>query len=110
METTVERVRAIASHLGGLPDSTIEIYIEDAKLEMNSMEFKASFKEKIMRYLTAHYATLDNPKIKSEKVDGLGAIAFSDSTSGKEGLKSTEYGQEVLRLLKKSNLSMLVTS
>lgn len=106
----MEKVRAIASHLRALPDSAIEVYIDDAKLEMKSLEFKPTYREKIMRYLAAHFATLDNPKVKSEKVDGLASLTYGDVTSGKEGLKSTEYGQEVIRLLKKSNSGIIVIS
>ncbi|MFT9496373.1 DUF4054 domain-containing protein [Anaerosolibacter sp.] len=108
--TTVGNVRAIASHLGRLPDSTIQMYIDDAQLEMQNLKYQSHFEEKIMRYLAAHYGTLQVPKVKQERVDGLGSQTFSDNTGRKEGLNSTEYGQEVLRMLKKSNPGILVIS
>lgn len=109
-DTTISKIRAIASHLGSLPDSTLQMYIDDAKLEMQNMKYNKKYEEKIMRYLAVHYATLQVPRVKQEKIDGLGSQSFSDATSGKEGLQSTEYGQEVLRMLKKSNSGMIVIS
>lgn len=109
-DTTVSNVRAIAGHLNTLPDSTIQMYIDDAKLEMQNLSYAPQYEEKIQRYLAAHFGTLQNPKAKSESVDGLGSQTFSDVTSGKEGLKSTEYGQEVLRLLKKGKSSIIIRS
>ncbi len=109
-DTTAVRVKSIASNLKNMEDSTIDMYIEDAKIEMQSMKYKATFEEKIMRYLAAHFATLDAPKAVSEKIDGLGSQSFSDSTAGENDLYSTPYGQEVARLLKKSNGGIMVIS
>lgn len=109
-DTTAQRVKAIASNLRSMSDETIHIYIEDAKIEMQSMKYKLELEEKVMRYLAAHFGTLDAPKAVSEKVDGLGSQAFSDTTADKKGLYATPYGQEVARLLKKSHGGIIVTS
>lgn len=101
-DTTVDKVRAIASNLGQLPDSTIQMYIDDAKLEMENLNYNPKYEEKIMRYLAAHFGTLDYPKAISERVEGIGSQSYADR-SGKKDLELTEYGKEVLRLLKKSN-------
>lgn len=109
-DTTVGAVRAIASHLAKVPDETIQMYIDDAKLEMQSLNCNPRYGEKIMRYLAAHYATLSVPVVKSESLDGLGSQSYSVTGDGKEGLPATSYGQEAARMLKKSGYGMIVRS
>lgn len=86
------------------------MYIADAKLEMQSMRYKPRYEEKIQRYLAAHYATLANPMVKSESLDGLGSQTYLSPGEGKEGLEATAYGQEVARILKKSGHGVMVIS
>lgn len=109
-DTTVGAVQAIAPHLSKVPAENIQIYIYDAKLEMQSLPYNHRYEEKIMRYLAAHYATLSAPVIKSESLDGLGSQAYVVPGDGKEGLLATAYGQEVARMLKKSGYGIIVTS
>ena len=101
-ETTVDKVRGIASHLKKVSDTNIDTYISDAVLELEGYSYDDKYQEKLERYLAAHFATLDHPKPTSKDLDGLGSHKYPDRT-GKEGLKLTEYGQEVLRVLKKQN-------
>ena len=106
-DTTIEKVKAIASNLEHLPDGTIQMYIDDAKIEMDDLTYNEKYEEKIMRYLAAHFGTLDCAKATSEKLDGLGSQNFANR-SGDKGLELTEYGKEVIRLLKKSRGPSLV--
>lgn len=100
--TTVSKVRGIASHLKKLSDESIETYIEDASLELEDWKYDDKYQEKMERYLAAHFATLDHPKAISEDLKGLGSKDYPDRT-GTKGLEMTEYGKEVLRIVKKSN-------
>lgn len=100
-QTTVSKVRSIASHLSKLSDQSIELHIEDAVIELEDWEYDDKYQEKMERYLAAHFATLDHPKPTSEEVKGLGSKDYADKT-GTEGLESTEYGKELLRIMKKS--------
>jgi len=109
-DTTVAAVRAIAPHLSNIPNDTIQMYIDDAKTEMETLQYKPSQEEKIMRYLAAHYATLSFPVVKSESLDGLGSQNYVIPGEGKEDLSATAYGQEVARMLKKSGNGMIVIS
>ena len=109
-DTTVAAVRGIVPHLAKIPDETIQMYIEDAKLEMQSLKYSPRYEEKIMRYLASHYAALSFPVVKSESLDGLGSQDYIVPGDGKEGLSATAYGQEVARILKKSGYGMIVIS
>jgi hypothetical protein len=100
-QTTVSKVRSIASHLSKLSDQSIELYIEDAVLELEDWEYDDKYQEKMERYMAAHFATLDHPKAVSEAVKGLGSKDYANKT-GTEGLEITEYGKELLRIMKKS--------
>lgn len=109
-DATVAAVRAIAPHLSKIQDETVQMYIEDAKVEMQSLKYQPRHEEKLMRYLAAHYATLSFPVVKSESLDGLGSQDYVVPGDGKEGLAATPYGQEVARILKKSGYGVIVIS
>lgn len=100
-ETTVSKVRSIASHLSKLSDESIQLYIDDAVIELDDWEYDSKYQEKMERYMAAHFATLDHPKAISESVKGLGSKDYADKT-GNEGLEVTDYGKEILRIMKKS--------
>lgn len=97
MDTTVSKVRAIANHLEVLDDSTIEMYIDDAKSELDSIPDDKQ--ERLQRYLAAHYATLNIRRPDSEQIGN--DINTQYNADHGEGLARTEYGQEVDRILKK---------
>ena len=108
--TTVNKVKAIASNLANLYEETVQMYIDDAVIEMQDLTYDEKYEEKIMRYLAAHYGTIDHPKVTAEKLDGLGSQNFATRTGTKD-LELTEYGIEVQRLLKKSSgLNFMVIS
>lgn len=95
-DTTVGRVRAIAGHLRKLPDSTIELYIEDAKEEVAKLGVSSDREERMQRYLAAHFGTLQNPRPTDQRVKDL---SLSYNRASGDGLDATEYGQEYKRLL-----------
>lgn len=109
VSTTVKRVRAIANHLNEVEDEQIEMYIEDAKVEMSDLEYKELYEEKIQRYLAAHYATIDVRRVQREKMEDM-SLTFESSrlVKGKDFLETTKYGQEVIRLLEKGNVPSMV--
>lgn len=95
-DTTPEKIKAIASHLSSMEDSTLEIYIQDAKDELSTLDIPTNLEEKTQRYLAAHYATLDKRRPTSEK---LGPASQSYKELDGDGLGLTEYGREVKRIL-----------
>ncbi len=95
--TTPERVKAMADHLAAIPTETLEMYIEDAALDLRAFRL-GGFREKAERYLAAHLGTLGYPRPQSQSVSDMSETARGSFT---EGLKLTEYGQEVLRILKR---------
>ncbi|TDX48279.1 DUF4054 domain-containing protein [Orenia marismortui] len=99
--TTVAKVRGIASNLSSLEDSTIEMYIDDAVLELEDFRYDEKYQEKLERYMAAHLGTLDKPK-PTDKMLGPMRNMYPNRT-GQEELKLTEYGKEVLRILRKCN-------
>ncbi|MBU8908509.1 DUF4054 domain-containing protein [Desertibacillus haloalkaliphilus] len=105
MDTTVDRVRAIAKHLAKLPDATIEMYIEDAIDEVEKQKVRnGKTKERLQRNLAAHFASLNVRRTTSHSIHDMNS---SFNVPQGDDLKSTEYGQEYLRLLKQTNGGLL---
>lgn len=98
-DTTPEKVKAIAQHLEALDDSTIDIYIEDAQDELENTALEGN--ERAQRYLAAHYGTLNIRRVDSESVENV-STSYESMDTG-EGLESTVYGQEFLRIARKEN-------
>ena len=98
-DTTIDRVKNVASHLQDMDASVIDMYIEDAKLELQDYNFDDSYMEKLQRYLAAHLATLNERRPDSYSVDD---ISVSYTAQKGTGFESTEYGQEFLRLMNKA--------
>lgn len=101
MPTTPERVRAIASHLGALSDPQLQLFIDDAMIEIASFpaEKIAGYEERLPRYLAAHLASMNVRRSISQQVGDM-KVTYDSGTGAKgEGLASTPYGQEYLRLL-----------
>ncbi|MBW2672316.1 MAG: DUF4054 domain-containing protein [Deltaproteobacteria bacterium] len=99
--TTIERVRAICPHLEQMPDSTLQMFIDDASIEVEKIKSRATVTvtdqdaERLERWLAAHLATLQERRPVSQSVSG---ISVSFPNTGGSGLAATEYGQEYLRL------------
>lgn len=98
--TTAERVKAIAKHLSALTDAQVDVLIEDASAEVAALPVKEEYKERLARYLAAHYGSLNIRQAQSETVGPLKRSYTTDSIDRSKGLDGTSYGQEYLRLLK----------
>lgn len=96
--TTPERVKAIATHLKSMPDETVQIYIDDAVVEVSELNVPGKHHERLQRYLAAHLASLNVRRATSKTVSDM-SISYSNTTGA--GLDATEYGQEYKRLLRK---------
>lgn len=96
--TTAAKVQSIAKHLKAIVPEDLEIYIEDASLEVSSSLISAEYREKATRYLAAHMASLNVRQLVNQKVDGL-SQTFQAAAGAAPGLESTSYGQEYLRIL-----------
>ncbi|WP_346235725.1 DUF4054 domain-containing protein [Lysinibacillus telephonicus] len=99
MLTTPEKVRLMGKEFTSMTDEQLNIYIEDASLEVSSLSVPENQKERLTRYLAAHLASVNTKKVIREKVDVI-ERQYSDP-GATEGLLSTPYGQEYQRILKK---------
>jgi len=96
--TTVQRVRAIAEHLKNMDMDSLQIFIDDAILEVDDCDIPDKYKERAQRLLTAHMATLNKRRGTSKSASDL-SITYGGQFG--MGLYATSYGQEFDRLLKK---------
>lgn len=99
--TTVEKVKAIARHLSSLTDEQVLLLIEDASLEVSELSVKDGYKEKLTRYLAAHYGSLNIRQTQSETVGPVRRSYTSANIDDRKGFDSTPYGQEYARLVQK---------
>ncbi|WP_026702858.1 DUF4054 domain-containing protein [Salibacterium aidingense] len=108
-KTSPEKVQSIAQHLNSLDSSTIQMYIDDAALEVEEHSVPAKYVEKMERYLAAHFATIDYRRPETETIGDLSTSYKSprEQTSG-SGLGITEYGQEFQRIRQKAKGFRLV--
>ncbi len=96
METTVLRVKSLGEHINEMSDSQIQMYIEDAILELEMVNVPPKYEEKTQRYLAAHYATIQTRRAKSEDIDDI-KVQY-DSVKGVD-LNMTMYGREARRII-----------
>lgn len=106
MRTTVARVRAIAPHLEDVDADVIEMHIDDAALELEGRDIPEDWEERLQRYLAAHFATLSRPEngnvtTITERVDVLSRTRQLGGNLNWEDLRSTRYGQEAWRMLRR---------
>lgn len=97
MATTPDRVRGMGNELTSLTDDQLNMYIEDASLEVSSLTVPEQHKERLTRYLAAHLASMSMKRVVKEKLDVI-ERQYNNSANA-EGLSSTSYGQEYLRLV-----------
>lgn len=98
LELTPERLKNFASHLSMVPDSTLQIYIDDAILEVSRFNISGPNQEKLQRYLAAHFAIINHPRPVSRKVGDV-AITYGRGVV-RDDYDATEYGREYKRLLR----------
>lgn len=101
--TDVTKIKSTVSHLTATPDAQLNMIIADAALEVDSLLLLEAYqgetyKEKLVRYLTIHLATLKPQEVLKQKVDIL-ELTYKSSAS--EGLAGTVYGQEYERMVEK---------
>ena len=99
--TTPDKVKAIAKHLSSLTDEQVLLLIEDASLEVSELKIDEKYKEKLTRYLAAHYGSLNVRQTQSETVGPVKRSYTSGQIDTRLGLDATPYGQEYSRLLQK---------
>lgn len=95
---TVAHVKLTASELSKMSDDAINLFIDDAWLEVNK-KFPDEYKEKACRYLACHLAVLNNQNTRSEQIGSL-KKEYSGFHTTFTDLKRTVYGQEYIRLTK----------
>ncbi|RID87059.1 DUF4054 domain-containing protein [Peribacillus asahii] len=98
--TTPEKVKSIAKHLSSLSDEQVLLLIEDAQLEVEELDVADKYKEKLTRYLAAHYGSLGKRQAQSETVGPIKRTFTSSAIDSSKGLDATPFGQEYQRLLK----------
>lgn len=101
-DTTIDKVRAIADHLDTLDDEQIQIYIDDAKLELSEYGYDSKYEEKLQRYFAAHLATLQVRRPQKESISDM-SVTYGSTRSADEStnFEMTKYGKELKRLLSK---------
>ncbi|TQR21801.1 DUF4054 domain-containing protein [Psychrobacillus vulpis] len=100
MLTTLERVRMLSDEFTSVSDERLTMYIEDASLEVSSLNVPVLYQERLARYLTAHLATLSITTARAvirEKVDVI-ERQYSEPNKNM-GLLASKYGQEYQRIL-----------
>jgi len=100
--TTKEAVRAIAPALESMPDETLDAMIAAAHTSVNKLAGSSCGSEmteddltQIETWLSAHYATIADPKSSGttqEKFEGS-SKTFAVSSLDGQGVLSTRYGQ-----------------
>lgn len=98
--TTIDKVKAIATHLQVLTDEQVSLLIDDATLEVSELKVDDKYKEKLTRYLSAHYGSLNQRQAQSETVGPIKRTFTSSAIDASKGLDATPFGQEYARLLK----------
>jgi len=106
VKTTAERLRNTVKQAINLPVETLEMYIDDAYLEVIDAKFPEVHRERAGRYLAAHLVVLADNHIVSEGVGPL-KRSFSGINRDFQDLERTSFGQEYLRLLKRYTRSGL---
>ena len=97
MLTTPARVKEMGNEFISMTNERINMFIEDASLEVSSLSVPVSYQERLARYLTAHLASVNNQRVIKEKVDVI-ERTYSDPNKN-DGILSTKYGQEYQRVL-----------
>ncbi|WP_228472918.1 DUF4054 domain-containing protein [Listeria welshimeri] len=98
VKTTVAKLKITAKSIVNLSEEALNVFIDDAFMQVQSAGFPEEYEDIANRYLAAHLATLDDKNIKSEAVGSL-KREYSGNNVLFTNLKSTSYGQEYLRLL-----------
>ncbi|EUJ44047.1 DUF4054 domain-containing protein [Listeria fleischmannii] len=111
-KTTVEKLKLTAKGLANLSVDALQLFIDDAFMQVKEAGFPDEWQDVANRYLAAHLAVLDEKNVKSEGVGPL-KREYSDKDLSFLDLNSTAYGQEYARLLKlygdgRKGLSMVV--
>jgi len=97
MLTTPERIRIMGNEFTSMTDEQLNIFIEDASLEVSFLIVPEEYRERLARYLVAHLASVNNQRVIKEKVDVIERI-YSDPNKN-DGIFTTKYGQEYKRIL-----------
>ena len=106
-DTIPARVRAIASNLVGKTDDELQIFVDDAIMEVAEVKsLPTSMRERAQRYLAAHLATLDTRRESSRSLGQFSVSYESDKSGGGSMLYATPYGQEYLRIIRKKRMSL----
>lgn len=109
--TTVDKVKLIAKHLAVLTDDEVLLLIEDASLEVSELNVADKYKEKLTRYLAAHFGSINVRQAQSETVGPIKRTFTSSAIDSSKGLDANPFGQEYTRLLKlytKPSLNLVV--
>lgn len=97
-KTTPEKLVLMAKKLASLSEDALNMFIDDAYLQVQADKFPETIEEVANRYLAAHLATMETVNVKSEAVSSL-KKEYYDKNAGLVDLSATNYGQEYQRLV-----------
>jgi len=96
--TTTDKVKAVAEHLKSMEDEDLQVFIDDAIIEVDDCGIPGKYRERAQRLLAAHMATLNKRRATSKSASDL---SVTYGTQLGIGLHGSSYGQEFGRLLDK---------
>ncbi|MFJ6210591.1 DUF4054 domain-containing protein [Lysinibacillus sp. NPDC092081] len=98
--TSIERIRMLSDEFTSVSDERLTMYIEDASLEVSSLNAPELYQERLTRYLAAHLAILSVSKDQTVIREKMDIIERQYSDPSKNiGLLATRWGQEYQRIL-----------
>jgi len=100
MKTSIEKLKNTVAQAAGKSDETLEMYIDDAYLDVIEARFPEAQRERANRYLAAHFVVLAERQVLSEAVGPL-KRSYRSTNRDFTDLDTTAFGQEYLRLLNK---------
>lgn len=110
-KTTIERLKNTVKQAENMSEGTLEMYIDDAFLDVQEAKFPEMQQERANRYLAAHLVVLADKHVISEAVGPL-KRNYSGVNADSQDLQTTPFGQEYLRLFdkhaRKKSLNLVV--
>lgn len=95
----VTTLRFMSDQFADMSDPKLQMFIDDAYLEVTSLNVAEQNHERLARYLAAHLALTDSKEVSKEAVGSLTREYQRRAGNDNTGLLSTSFGQEYQRLL-----------
>lgn len=91
----------MSDQFSAMSDIRLQMFIEDAWLDVQDLNVPEKHQERLTRYLAAHLAFSDIKEVAKESVGSLAREYQKRSGNDLTDLSSTPFGQEYQRLVDK---------